>query len=133
MVNRWTRAPADDGHGDARPRRSRGDRVVDEVVEDLLDAAGDGADEDGAVRGREVQRDVDDVGDGRPGVHAVGGKSHEVDGLRRGGLFGARELEEIADEAGQPVRLVDGGGEIVRVVAAWPRRSAGSRGEAGER
>ena len=74
----------------------------------------------GAARRCEIQGDVGDVGAGRPGIDAIAGKLHEIDGLRRRRLFGSGELEEIVDEAGQPVGLFDGGAEIVGAVGRGP-------------
>ena len=67
------------------------------------------------------------LGDGGPGVDAVGAEAGEVDGGAWRSVVGAGQLEEVVDERAQAVGLLDRGVELGRRV----RRGGGSGGSRG--
>ena len=101
-----------DRHGD-RGAGGRGvERVVEEVVEDLLDGAGHGLDDDWRVESAGSELDVAGLDDGGPGVDAIGAEAGEVDGVAWRSIVGAGQLEEVVDEGAQAVGLLHRGVEL---------------------
>ena len=90
-----------DGDRDGAPSRGGTQCVVERVVEDLLDGAWHGADEDRRLCASEHKVHLSEFRCRAPGVDPVSGGACEIHGDRRPALVRACELQQIGDEAGQ--------------------------------
>ena len=118
-----------DGDRDGAAGRGGMQCVVEGVVEDLLDGAWHGADEDWRLSASKYEMHLSEFRCGAPGVDPVSGGACEVHGDRRTALVRSCELQQIGDEAGETLCLGDGG---IELGVRWrdSRRSTKSTGGA---
>ncbi len=94
-------------HGHLAAGRADRQRVVQQVVQDLLDRTGHHRGPHGPLGAIEAQRHVGAVGHRRPGVDAVGGDDAHVGAFGGRRLIGTGQLQQIAHQVGEAPGFVD--------------------------